>query len=131
MTSEGLVVLDAAECYQLLHSRTLGRIGVHFADELVVLPVFYAVMDRDIVFRTSPGTKLNAAVVGARVVFEVDNGSPPWSVMVRGHAHEIREHDAQVHAESLLGHDWPAGERHHYVRITGDDVSGRRLPAGA
>ncbi|HET9730868.1 MAG TPA: pyridoxamine 5'-phosphate oxidase family protein [Acidimicrobiia bacterium] len=129
MTAEGLVVLDESECYLLLHSRTLGRVGVQIAGELAVLPVFYAVMDRDIVFRTSPGAKLNAAVLGTRVVFEVDNGSPPWSVMVRGHAHEIREQDPTVHARSLLGHDWPAGVREHYVRITAEQVTGRRIPA--
>ena len=93
MTSQDLDVLDEADCYLLLRSRTLGRVGVQIADDLAIFPVYYAVMDDDVVFRTSPGTKLNAAVLGTRVVFEVDNASPGWSVLVRGHAHEIREHD--------------------------------------
>jgi nitroimidazol reductase NimA-like FMN-containing flavoprotein (pyridoxamine 5'-phosphate oxidase superfamily) len=131
MTSRGPHGLDEAECYALLHSRTLGRVGVRIADQLTILPVYYAVMDHDVVFRTSPGTKLNAAVLGTNVVFEVDNASPGWSVLVRGHAHEIREAADLVHAESLLGHDWPAGESRHYVRVVAEHVTGRRLPGSA
>lgn len=84
-------------------------------------------MDHEAVYRPSPGTKLNAAVLGTRVVFEVDNASPGWSVL----AHEIREAAELVHAEALLGHDWPAGEREHYVRIVSEQVTGRRLPSSA
>jgi nitroimidazol reductase NimA-like FMN-containing flavoprotein (pyridoxamine 5'-phosphate oxidase superfamily) len=129
MSSRNLVVLDEADCLQLLHSRSLGRVGVHLADDLVVLPVYYAVMDGDIVFRTDPGTKLTAAVLGTSVSFEVDSASPGWSVLVRGHAHEIRDHKNIVHARTLLGHHWPAGEREQYVRITAERVTGRRVPA--
>ena len=131
MTSGSLRVLDEAECYLLLHSRTLGRVGVHLGDQLAVLPVYYAVMDRDVVFRTAPGTKLDAAVLATRVVFEVDNASPGWSVLLRGHAHEIRDHDELVHAKALLGHDWPAGEREEYVRIISEQITGRRLAGTA
>ena len=131
MTSQGLDVLDEAECYLLLRSRTLGRVGVRIADNLAVFPVYYAVMGNDVVFRTSPGTKLNAAVLGTRVVFEVDNASPGWSVLVRGHADEIRDHEEQVHAGTLLGNDWPLEPRHYYVRIKVDQVTGRRLRSPA
>lgn len=131
MTSQGLDVLDEAECYILLRSRSLGRVGVHLADDLVILPVYYALLDDDIVFRTSPGTKLNAAVVGTRVAFEVDNASPGWSVLVVGHASEIREHEQQVAARTKLGYDWPAGERDRLVRIRAERVTGRRLPPGS
>lgn len=131
MTSHGLQRIDEAECQLLLRSRTLGRIGMHLADQLTVLPVYYAVMDHDVVFRTAPGTKLDAAVLATRVVFEVDNASPGWSVLVRGHAHEVRSADEVEHARTLLGHDWPAGEREQYVRIVTEQITGRRLPTSA
>ena len=127
MTSQDLDVLDDADCYLLLRSRTLGRVGVHLANDLAIFPVYYAVMDNDVVFRTSPGTKLNAALLGTRVVFEVDNASPGWSVVVRGHAQEIREHAEVDHARTLLGIDWPAGTRESYVKVVGEHVTGRRL----
>ena len=104
MTSQDLDVLDEADCFLLLRSRTLGRVGVHIADDLTIFPVYYAVMDKDVVFRTSPGTKLNAALLGTRVVFEVDNASPGWSVVVRGHAHEVRELAEIDHAANPARH---------------------------
>jgi nitroimidazol reductase NimA-like FMN-containing flavoprotein (pyridoxamine 5'-phosphate oxidase superfamily) len=128
MTRDALQRIDEAECQLLLRSHTLGRIGMHLADQLTVLPVYYAVMDHDVVFRTAPGTKLDAAVLATRVVFEVDNASPGWSVLVRGRVHEVRSADDIEHARTLLGHDWPAGEREQYVRIVTEQITGRRLP---
>jgi nitroimidazol reductase NimA-like FMN-containing flavoprotein (pyridoxamine 5'-phosphate oxidase superfamily) len=120
--------LDRADCYGLLRGRTLGRVAVKIAEDLVILPVYYAVMDDDIVFRTAPGTKLDAAVLKTKVAFEADGASPGWSVLVRGHAEELRDESLKVKAHALLGHDWPAGERDHVVRIRAEQVTGRRLP---
>ena len=97
MSSEGLQRIDEDECYLLVRGRSLGRVGVKLAEDLVILPVYYGVLDRDIVFRTDPGTKLAAAVIGDRVAFEVDNEVPAWSVLMSGHAHEIRERQHDDH----------------------------------
>ena len=126
--SGDVVSLDEADCYLRLRSRSLGRVAIKIADDLVILPVYYAVMDDDIIFRTAPGTKLDAAVLKTKVAFEVDGVSPGWSVLVRGHAEELRDHDTQVHARTLLGSDWPASEREQLVRIRAEKVTGRQLP---
>ena len=123
-----ITALDRADCYVLLRGRTLGRVAIKIAEDLVILPVYYAVMEDDIVFRTAPGTKLDAAVLKTKVAFEVDGTSPGWSVLVRGHAEELREPGLQMRARSLLGHDWPAGEREQLVRIRAEQITGRRLP---
>jgi hypothetical protein len=120
--------LDEADCYILLRGRTLGRVAVKLAEDLVILPVYYAVLDDDIVFRTAPGTKLDAAVLRTKVAFEVDGASPGWSVLVRGHAEEIRAPEEQQRARHVLGSDWPAGERDQLMRIRAEQVTGRRLP---
>jgi nitroimidazol reductase NimA-like FMN-containing flavoprotein (pyridoxamine 5'-phosphate oxidase superfamily) len=123
--------IEEAECYALLRRRSLGRIGVHIDDQFAILPVYYALVGHDIVFRTSPGTKLSAATLRTVVVFEIDSAADPaWSVLVRGHADELRDHDGVQRARAALGHDWPAGEREHYVRIRVDHVTGRRLTQG-
>jgi nitroimidazol reductase NimA-like FMN-containing flavoprotein (pyridoxamine 5'-phosphate oxidase superfamily) len=127
MTSRGIEILDEAECDVLLRGRTLGRVGVRVGDDIVILPVYYAMLEDDIVFRTDPGTKLTAAVLGTRVAFEVDNASPAWSVLVRGHAHEILDADEAIAARTRLGHDWPAGDRDSLVRVHAESVTGRRL----
>jgi nitroimidazol reductase NimA-like FMN-containing flavoprotein (pyridoxamine 5'-phosphate oxidase superfamily) len=128
MTSRGIEILNEAECRLLLGQRSLGRVGVRVGDDIVVLPVYYALYEGDIVFRTDPGTKLNAAVVGTRVAFEIDSsGSPPWSVLVVGHAHEVRDERERQAAQTRLGIDWPAGDRENVVRIKSERVTGRRL----
>jgi len=119
--------IEKDECIELLKGRTLGRVGLKRADQIIVLPVFYAVAGDDIVFRTAPGSKLDAAVLGTRVAFEVDNGSPPWSVLLHGYADEIRDQHDAAEARAHLGSDWPAGQRERVVRIRIDQVSGRRL----
>jgi uncharacterized protein len=48
-----------------------------------------------VVFRTGEGTKLDAAIVGSRVAFEVDETDAAartgWSVVVRGEAVEVTD----------------------------------------
>jgi uncharacterized protein len=127
MTHEGIDVLDRSECYKLLREQRLGRVGVKLADELVILPVYYAVLEDDIVFRTSPGTKLNAAVLRTTVAFEVDNATHGWSVLIGGHVQELRGADECEVARTLLGGGWPAGERERIVRVRAEKVTGRRL----
>jgi nitroimidazol reductase NimA-like FMN-containing flavoprotein (pyridoxamine 5'-phosphate oxidase superfamily) len=122
-----LLPLDEADCRLRLRSRTLGRIAVKVAEDLVIVPVYYAVMDDDIVFRTASGTELSDAVLDTNVAFEVDGAVPGWSVLVRGRAEEIEGHDEQVHARALLGSDWPAGERDRLVRIRTERITGRSL----
>ena len=50
-------------------------------------------------------------------------------MLERGHAHEIRDHDARVHARAVLEHDWPAGVREQYVRIIGEQSPDAESPA--
>jgi nitroimidazol reductase NimA-like FMN-containing flavoprotein (pyridoxamine 5'-phosphate oxidase superfamily) len=119
--------LDRDECYQLLRRRTLGRVAVRIGADITILPVYYALLDDDVIFRTAPGIKLDAAVLKSRVAFEVDNGNPPWSVLMHGYAEELRDKQLQAQARARLPSDWPAGERERLVRIRVDAISGRRL----
>ena len=128
MTSRGLDLIGTDECVELLRGRSFGRVGVMTADEPVILPVFYALIDGEIVFRTDPGTKLIAAVLETRVAFEVDDADGGWSVLVVGHAHEVRSPSpAMTRLEARLDGLWPPGERERVVRIEIEKVSGRRL----
>jgi nitroimidazol reductase NimA-like FMN-containing flavoprotein (pyridoxamine 5'-phosphate oxidase superfamily) len=127
MSSRGFDLLGSDECLALLGSRSFGRIGIKIADDPVVLPVFYALVDDEIVFRTDPGSKLIAAVLETRVAFEVDDADEAWSVLVVGHAHEVRTSTALDRLRPRLDAVWPAGERERLVRIECERVTGRRL----
>ncbi len=128
MTSRGLDVLTTEECFDLLRRHSFGRIGLKIAEDLAILPVYYASAGEEIVFRTDPGTKLIAAVLDTRVGFEVDDRDDGWSVLVVGRAHEIRaESPDSTEALERLDEFWPEGNRERIVRIEIERITGRRL----
>lgn len=65
-------VLSPNDCLNLLATVSVGRVGVTIDALPVVLPVNFSLLDRAVVFRTVPGTKLDAATAGMGVVFEAD-----------------------------------------------------------
>ncbi len=121
------------ECLRLLGSTPVGRVGVTIDALPAVLPVNFVVHDGAVIFRTVPGTKLDAATAGAVVAFEADgygsNGSPNgWSVLVRGVAREITEAADVAAARRLPLESWAwDGGADRFVRIELTVVSGRRV----
>lgn len=85
MSPTKLELLSRAQCLELMGTEAVGRIGVSIGALPVVLPVNYILVTEDVVFRTIPGTKLDAAARHAVVAFEVDkyapDGSCGWSVL--------------------------------------------------
>ena len=127
----GLAVLTRSECLQLLASASVGRIGITSGALPVILPINYRLDANRILFRTSPGTKLDAATRDAVVAFEVDEIDPVyhsgWSVVVTGIAGEVAPHPDR---ELRTVPRWAPGDDERLVAITIDDVSGRRLFGG-
>ena len=129
MSSAGFERIAEEECRQLLLARGLGRIGFPHGDQILVMPIYFTTFTHDVVFRTAPGAKLDAAVLNRRVAFEVDDEAAGWSVLVTGHAAEIREGELLERAREALADRWPPGMRERFVRIGIEKISGRRLPA--
>lgn len=127
-----LVELSATECLALLRDAAVGRVGTS-ADALpVVLPVNFVLDDDTVVFRTVPGTKLDAAVAGRVVAFEVDGSDPAhevgWSVLIRGIAREVTDADELARVRALPLRSWARhGDSDRYVRIQAELVTGRRV----
>jgi nitroimidazol reductase NimA-like FMN-containing flavoprotein (pyridoxamine 5'-phosphate oxidase superfamily) len=96
-----------------------------------VLPVVYAVLDDDVVFRTAPGEKLIAAALQRTVAFEVDqfdvSARSGWSVLVVGTAEEIVSTEELRRARALELEPWAGEFRDRYVRIRAEEVTGRRI----
>ena len=94
-----------------------------------ILPVNYVLWNGKILFRTAPGTKLTAALMGAVVGFEVDDMSDDhsggWSVLVVGHAIEIRDLEELQRVRDLPLETWAPGQRDRFVNIATENVSGR------
>jgi len=130
--SAGLVEpLAAAECYQLLGPRGIGRIAFRTVSGLVVVPVNYAVQDSTVVIKTGTGS-LIAIHCDGPVSFEVDHFdlalAQGWSVLIQGSAHRVMQPGELRHLrESCDLRPWPAGEHDLFVKIVPSHIAGRRI----
>lgn len=125
--------LSREECLRLLQFESyVGRVGFVAGGRPLILPVNYLAQDASVVFCTSAGSTLSALAGGAEVAFEVDSSRPlyhsGWSVLVRGTAHEVTdEHELERLRLGPLK-SWAVRRNPRWIRITVDEISGRRLP---
>jgi len=131
LIENGLEILTPAQCTALLEGGTVGRVAVTVAALPAIFPVNYTVLHDQIVFLTGEGTKLRAAVDRAVVAFQIDHfdqttGSG-WSVMAVGLAEEITDPDELATAWQLNLRPFASGDRSHFVKISPEFISGRRI----
>jgi nitroimidazol reductase NimA-like FMN-containing flavoprotein (pyridoxamine 5'-phosphate oxidase superfamily) len=123
--------LDTDECWRLISRFDVGRLAVSISNLPDIFPVNYVVDDGTIVVNTAPGTKLAAAVLGRGVAFEVDDldhaSHTGWSVVVKGTASEIEDLAGLMDAEDLGIETWATSDKTRFLRITPDEVTGRRI----
>ena len=133
MTSRNLEILPREECLRLLRTQYLGRVAVRIGEAPSILPVIFALLDDDVVFRTDPGTKMSAAVMRTLVAFEVDDADPTtragWSVLVVGPVEEVTDATTLAQVDRLGLEPWVDGARDRVLRIRSRTVTGRRVPA--
>jgi nitroimidazol reductase NimA-like FMN-containing flavoprotein (pyridoxamine 5'-phosphate oxidase superfamily) len=127
----GIEVIERGECMELLRAGEVARIAVVDAGHPVIFPVNYAMDGEHIVFRTAPGTKLDASVRGAPVCVEIDWTDPAsrsaWSVVVTGWARLVETPEERARAEALDLRPWSEHPKDHFVTVFPERVSGRRL----
>jgi nitroimidazol reductase NimA-like FMN-containing flavoprotein (pyridoxamine 5'-phosphate oxidase superfamily) len=127
----GLEVLDRAQCLALLRTATIGRIGTTIGALPTVLPVNFRVVDDQVVFRTTAGTKLDAAATNAVVAFEADAidamSHGGWSVVVTGIAREVVDPGELDRLTDAHIPFWAPTADGHVVSIRTDRISGRRI----
>ena len=125
--------LDEHECLTRLRDARFGRIALCSGALPVILPVHFALLDRDPVFRTDHGTKLLAASAGQVLCLEIDDLDPGahtgWSVLVTGRAEVITDRDELELARALPLRPWTGGGD-AYVRIGCTLLSGREVGTG-
>jgi nitroimidazol reductase NimA-like FMN-containing flavoprotein (pyridoxamine 5'-phosphate oxidase superfamily) len=129
----GAEVIHRQECLHLLEQDRVGRVGVSDHGAPLILPVNYVLDGDAVVFRTAPGTKLQAAL-RAPVAFEVDQidraTRSGWSVVVRGVAEEVTSFSGLglvQRLESVSLEPWAPGEKGCLVRIIPRSITGRRI----
>jgi uncharacterized protein len=123
--------LTRSECFRLLASQHLGRVVL--VDQLgpAAFPVNYVVDGHTVLFRTDEGSKLDAALRGAGVAFQIDGvdeaSHTGWSVLVRAEAVEVIDSDDLARVCELPLYPWAPGAKTHYVRLLPAMLTGRRI----
>jgi hypothetical protein len=123
--------LSESECWALLRTTSVGRLAVWVEDHPDIFPLNYAVDHGTVVFRSSAGTKVSAALSDSPVALEADGydaeTAEVWSVVIRGNAEEIRGQDL-IGTVDLPLFPWQAGDKGRFIRIVPTATSGRRFP---
>ncbi len=132
MSGPELEVLSRGECLGMLASVSVGRVGLSIKALPAVLPVNFALLDGEVVFRTVEGTKFHAATAGRVLAFEADGYEPDglsgWSVLVQGVSRVITEPTELDRARQLTVEPWALGAAaDRIVRISSTLVTGRRF----
>jgi hypothetical protein len=123
--------LSESECWALLRTTSVGRLAVWVEDHPDIFPLNYAVDHGTVVFRSSAGTKVSAALSDSPVALEADGydaeTAKVWSVVIRGNAEEVRGQDL-IGTIDLPLFPWQAGDKGRFIRIVPTTTSGRRFP---
>ncbi|MFC5502135.1 pyridoxamine 5'-phosphate oxidase family protein [Lysinimonas soli] len=121
--------LDAAECWRLLATATMGRLATATDRGVRIWPVNYRVREQTLIFRSDPGSKVWDIAAHPQVSFEIDGleEGRHWSVVVVGRAEVIDEDEPgprSPHEELVLVNPGP---KRLLLRITPEQVTGRRF----
>ncbi|RPF22665.1 hypothetical protein EDD34_3336 [Myceligenerans xiligouense] len=128
-SSDTITPLQDDEIWDLLSMIPIGRLATAAAGEPDIFPVNFAVANREIYIKTTPGSKLVEAAVNPKVAFEVDQWGPDFadSVVIKGTV-RILDTDAEMAVAEATGlATYTTTEKTEWLRITPTEVSGRRF----
>jgi uncharacterized protein len=130
-----MLELGRPECLRLLAEHGIGRIAISVTewDHPLVRPVNY-IFDQpsqSVLIRSASGSKLHAIMRSARAAFEIDGIDPAghvgWSVIIVGVAEEVTSAVEVRRIESLGLEPWAPGDKGHWISISANVVTGRRI----
>lgn len=127
-----LVTLDTDECWELLASVPVARVGIHVGGRIDVLPVNHTVVDRRVAWLSGAGTKLGAAAAEEAIALEADavdeTGRRGWSVVVHGTARIVTDEDRKQQLFDAEVTPWVApDQRTIWVEVVDATITGRRV----
>jgi nitroimidazol reductase NimA-like FMN-containing flavoprotein (pyridoxamine 5'-phosphate oxidase superfamily) len=119
----------------LFQTKTVGRVAFSAPSGPQIFPVNYAISNETVVFRTAAYSSLAANLSNTRAAFEVDDiddyQHAGWSVLAVGLAALVDDPDELVDLwRDDAPEPWAAGLRTLFIRITPDQITGRRVHPG-
>ena len=128
-------MLSTAECLDRIRREPIGRVGFVHEGEVVILPVNHVILDEQIAFQTSWGSKLQVAADQGSMTFEADghdaSRSWGWSVLVHGVGSIVHDPEERARLEAQHPLTWaPAAANMFWVVILPKRISGREIHHG-
>jgi hypothetical protein len=121
--------LSVHDCWKYLRNSSVGRMAVVHGGGPEIFPVNYLPEDGTVIFRTGPGTKLDAVLAGGAVALEADGlntyGTIAWSVVLKGHPEVVAVNGDDLQAVGPS--PWEEGVKDRLIRIIPTEISGRRF----
>ena len=127
-SGDAITYLRSQECWALLETQSLGRLAIG-GERVEIFPVNFLVHDGSVYFASAPGSKLMELTQSPSVAFEADGTTSGqlWSVVIHGHAVRLAR-DIDIEMSGILQlKGWHPTAKHNYVRITPDEITGRRF----
>ena len=124
--------LTQSACFDLLRGVEVGRLAVRLTEGGVdIFPVNFIVDAGTILLRTAAGTKLDSIEAEPSVAFEADHFDwyerTAWSVVVKGEASRITDHDELFELFGVELDPWQHERKPFFVRIVPTMTTGRRF----
>lgn len=124
-------ILSVHDCWKYLRSASVGRLAVIKGAVPEIFPVNYLPENGTVIFRTGPGTKLDAVLQGGTVALEADGlndyGTIAWSVVLKGQPEPAALEGGDLQAADRDLAPWEEGIKDELIRITPTELTGRRF----
>lgn len=128
-----LETLGPDECRRLLHTASIGRVGLVVGELAYVLPVNFTVAGELVVFRTAQGSTFDRLARDRPLTFEIDHVDPGfhagWSVMAIGWGFGLETQFGEDALRALHLRPWGMGTEPGWIGIRIDELTGRRIIA--
>jgi len=128
---DGMELLAIPECEHLLGAGGVGILALSGVAAPVLRPVNFALHEGWVLIQTGEGQILEAAQStepASFVISEVDRlEHTGWSVVVTG---ALVERSSIDEVGDVPLRPWARAEKHHFVGLSIDQISGRRIAAG-
>ncbi|MDQ0144246.1 MULTISPECIES: pyridoxamine 5'-phosphate oxidase family protein [Pseudarthrobacter] len=127
--------LGVHDCWRYLRSTSLCRIAFTDGGGVENYPVNFVPTNGTLLIRTGEGTKLASLPDRKAVAVEADGmnqyGTIAWSVILKGHAMVVSDDEEIRDAMEAGLSPWQPGRKNVLVRITPEDINGRRFVISA
>lgn len=128
---QGMEVLSIEECERRLAEGGVGILALAGVTEPVLRPVNFVAHEGQVLIRTGEGQILEAAQVlepASFVIMAVDRlEHAGWSVVVTG---TLTERSSTGPIADVPLRPWARAEKHHFVGLSIERISGRRIAEG-